>query len=105
MLSTHIVVSSVSSVHSTLDSSSPLICQLFIYFTLSSVPRQATSLCDHDVFVVGIVLVAINPYQALPIYDVDTIQAYSGQDSAMMDPHIFAVAEEAFKNMSRYKVS
>ena len=49
----------------------------------------------------GIVLVAINPYQYLPIYDVDTIQAYSGMDSAMMDPHIFAVAEEAFKNMSR----
>jgi len=50
---------------------------------------------------VGIVLVAINPYQQLPIYDNDTIRAYSGQDMASMDPHIFAVAEEAFKRMSR----
>jgi len=47
------------------------------------------------------VLVAINPYQQLPIYDVDTIRAYSGQDMSSMDPHIFAVAEEAFKRMSR----
>ena len=50
---------------------------------------------------VGIVLVAINPYQSLPIYDNDTIQVYSGQDMGDMDPHIFAVAEEAFKRMSR----
>ena len=48
----------------------------------------------------GIVLVAINPYQYMPIYDVDTIQAYSGQDMATMDPHIFAVAEDAYKQMS-----
>jgi len=47
------------------------------------------------------VLVAINPYQQLPIYDIDTIRAYSGQDMASMDPHIFAVADEAFKRMSR----
>ena len=54
---------------------------------------------------VGIVLVAINPYQQLPIYDNDTIRAYSGQDMACMDPHIFAVAEEAFKRLSRYYVN
>ena len=51
-------------------------------------------------FLSGIVLVAINPYQYLPIYDVDTIQAYSGQDMATMDPHIFAVAEDAYKQMA-----
>ena len=49
----------------------------------------------------GIVLVAINPYHDLPIYDADTIQAYMGQDMGSLDPHIFAVAEEAYKNMSR----
>ena len=50
--------------------------------------------------VAGIVLVAINPYEYLPIYDPDTIQAYHGQDMGAMDPHIFAVAEEAFKRLS-----
>ncbi|XP_067090448.1 unconventional myosin-Va-like isoform X1 [Osmerus mordax] len=49
----------------------------------------------------GIVLVAINPYESLPIYDSDIINAYSGQNMGDMDPHIFAVAEEAYKQMAR----
>jgi len=51
----------------------------------------------------GIVLVAINPYFDLPIYDADTIHAYMGQDMGSLDPHIFAVAEEAYKNMARFE--
>ena len=51
----------------------------------------------------GIVLVAINPYEYLDIYGNDIIQMYSGQDMGAMDPHIFAVAEEAFKQMSHTK--
>ncbi|KAM3624690.1 uncharacterized protein V6R79_000223 [Siganus canaliculatus] len=49
----------------------------------------------------GIVLVAINPYETLPIYGSDIINAYSGQNMGDMDPHIFAVAEEAYKQMAR----
>ncbi|XP_074787468.1 unconventional myosin-Vb isoform X2 [Athene noctua] len=49
----------------------------------------------------GIVLVAINPYEQLPIYEEDVIYAYSGQNMGDMDPHIFAVAEEAYKQMAR----
>uniref|UniRef100_A0A3P9DQS3 Unconventional myosin-Va n=1 Tax=Maylandia zebra TaxID=106582 RepID=A0A3P9DQS3_9CICH len=49
----------------------------------------------------GIVLVAINPYERLPIYDAAIINAYSGQNMGDMDPHIFAVAEEAYKQMAR----
>lgn len=52
--------------------------------------------------VVGIVLVAINPYETLPIYGTDIINAYSGQNMGDMDPHIFAVAEEAYKQMARF---
>uniref|UniRef100_A0A674H8R3 Myosin VB n=1 Tax=Taeniopygia guttata TaxID=59729 RepID=A0A674H8R3_TAEGU len=48
-----------------------------------------------------IVLVAINPYEQLPIYEQDVIYAYSGQNMGDMDPHIFAVAEEAYKQMAR----
>ena len=44
---------------------------------------------------------AINPYDQLDIYGNDIIQAYSGQDMGAMDPHIYAVAEEAYKRMSR----
>ncbi|XP_055030190.2 unconventional myosin-Va isoform X5 [Misgurnus anguillicaudatus] len=49
----------------------------------------------------GIVLVAINPYETLPIYGADIINAYSGQNMGDMDPHIFAVAEESYKQMAR----
>uniref|UniRef100_A0A4W5PPP1 Myosin VB n=1 Tax=Hucho hucho TaxID=62062 RepID=A0A4W5PPP1_9TELE len=49
----------------------------------------------------GIVLVAINPYDQLQIYGEEVINAYSGQNMGDMDPHIFAVAEEAYKQMAR----
>ncbi|CAD5125633.1 DgyrCDS13833 [Dimorphilus gyrociliatus] len=53
----------------------------------------------------GIVLVAINPYQQLHIYDSDTMLTYRGQDMGNLEPHIFAVAEEAYKRLSRYNES
>ncbi|XP_040436411.1 unconventional myosin-Vb isoform X2 [Falco naumanni] len=49
----------------------------------------------------GIVLVAINPYEQMPIYEQDVIYAYRDQNTGDMDPHIFAVAEEAYKQMAR----
>ncbi|XP_027696656.1 unconventional myosin-Vc isoform X1 [Vombatus ursinus] len=49
----------------------------------------------------GIILVAMNPYKELPIYGKAIIHAYSGQNMGDMDPHIFAVAEEAYKQMAR----
>uniref|UniRef100_A0A672M8E6 Unconventional myosin-Va-like n=1 Tax=Sinocyclocheilus grahami TaxID=75366 RepID=A0A672M8E6_SINGR len=49
----------------------------------------------------GIILVAINPYESLQIYGSDIINAYSGQNMGDMDPHIFAVSEEAYKQMAR----
>ncbi|KAM4548595.1 unconventional myosin-Va [Odontesthes bonariensis] len=49
----------------------------------------------------GIVLVAINPYEQLPIYGEEVIDAYSGQDMTDMEPHIFSVAEEAYRTMTR----
>ena len=49
----------------------------------------------------GIVLVAINPYAELHIYGNDTIMAYRGQNMGDLDPHIYAVSEEAFKLMER----
>lgn len=53
-------------------------------------------------FFPGIVLVAINPYQELSIYSQDTVLAYRNRNQyGSLDPHIFAVAEEAFTKMER----
>ncbi|KAJ7416499.1 Unconventional myosin-Vb [Willisornis vidua] len=50
----------------------------------------------------GIILIAINPYKPLPIYEEEVIYAYSGRELGDMDPHIFALAEEAYKQMVRF---
>ncbi|XP_018338220.1 PREDICTED: unconventional myosin-Va isoform X2 [Trachymyrmex septentrionalis] len=49
----------------------------------------------------GIVLVAFNPYNELPIYGNDTIWTYRGQAMGDLEPHIFAVAEEAYTKLER----
>uniref|UniRef100_A0A3Q2YHL5 Methyl-CpG binding domain protein 3b n=1 Tax=Hippocampus comes TaxID=109280 RepID=A0A3Q2YHL5_HIPCM len=49
----------------------------------------------------GIVLVAVNPYDELPIYGEEVIDAYSGQDMADLEPHIFSVAGNAYRTMIR----
>lgn len=49
----------------------------------------------------GIVLVAINPYQSMPIYGNEIAAAYSGRQPGDLDPHIFAIAEEAYARMAR----
>ena len=57
--------------------------------------------CKYNGCVPGIVLVAINPYSELPIYGGDTVWAYRGQSMGDLDPHIFAVAEEAYTKLER----
>ncbi|CAN6615001.1 myosin-1 [Trichomonascus vanleenenianus] len=47
----------------------------------------------------GLFLVAVNPYASLPIYDSDTIAAYKNKQRDETKPHIFAVADLAFRNM------
>ena len=49
----------------------------------------------------GIVLVAINPYQLLPIYGDEMISAYRHNAVQDMDPHVYAVTEQACRQMER----
>lgn len=51
----------------------------------------------------GIVLVAINPYAELQLYGPDIIRTYRGQANQGLEPHIFAVAEEAYAKLEREK--
>ncbi|XP_062553592.1 unconventional myosin-Va isoform X2 [Armigeres subalbatus] len=61
--------------------------------------------CDrHNIYTYcGIVLVAINPYAELPLYGADLIRAYRGHSMGELEPHIFAVAEEAYAKLEREK--
>eukprot|EP00158_Paraphelidium_tribonemae_P009811 Partr_v1_DN28973_c0_g1_i6_m24914 putative class V myosin len=47
----------------------------------------------------GIVLIAVNPFARVPLYSPEIAQAYSGKRKGELDPHVFAVAEDAFREL------
>ena len=47
----------------------------------------------------GLFLVAVNPYCPLPIYTNEYINMYKGRNREDNKPHIFAMADEAFRNL------
>jgi len=50
----------------------------------------------------GLVLIATNPFQRMPeLYTKQIIQAYAGKQRNQLEPHVFAVAEEALTEMIR----
>lgn len=49
----------------------------------------------------GIILVAINPYKEMALYGQDLIRAYRGHSMGELEPHIFAIAEEAYTKLER----
>ncbi|WFD35462.1 Myosin type-2 heavy chain 1 [Malassezia cuniculi] len=49
----------------------------------------------------GIVLIAVNPFFALNLYSPEIIQAYAGRKKGELEPHLFAVAEDAYRCMIR----
>ncbi|OQV23320.1 Myosin-VIIa [Hypsibius exemplaris] len=51
----------------------------------------------------GSILVAVNPYQILPIYTAEQIQAYRGRRIGDLPPHIFAIGDNANNEMLRHK--
>lgn len=44
-------------------------------------------------------MVAVNPYQDLSIYGLDTMLAYKNKQREEADPHIYAISDLAFRNM------
>ncbi|RKP01558.1 hypothetical protein CXG81DRAFT_571, partial [Caulochytrium protostelioides] len=53
----------------------------------------------------GNILVAMNPFKSLPIYDRGHVQQYRDQPLGSMPPHVFAIANEAYYNMMRSKAN
>jgi myosin heavy chain 9/10/11/14 len=49
----------------------------------------------------GLFCVVINPYRSLPIYTTNIIGMYKGRKRDQMPPHVFAIAEDAYRCMLR----
>uniref|UniRef100_A0A8R1I4E6 Uncharacterized protein n=1 Tax=Caenorhabditis japonica TaxID=281687 RepID=A0A8R1I4E6_CAEJA len=47
----------------------------------------------------GLFCVVINPYKKLPIYSEDLIEEFKGKKRHEMPPHIFAIADTAYRHM------
>lgn len=48
---------------------------------------------------IGEVVVSVNPYRQLDIYGKEVVQAYRGRELYENPPHLFAVADAAYKAM------
>ncbi|KAM6165687.1 unconventional myosin-VI isoform 7-T7 [Erethizon dorsatum] len=52
------------------------------------------------------ILIAVNPYFDIPkIYSSDTIKSYQGKSLGTMPPHVFAIADKAFRDMKVLRMS
>ncbi|CAL8299038.1 unnamed protein product [Lota lota] len=50
---------------------------------------------------IGEVVVSVNPYQEMDIYGIEAINAYRGRELYENPPHLYAVADAAYKAMKR----
>lgn len=53
----------------------------------------------------GSILVAVNPYQVLPIYGLEQIRLYKDKRIGELPPHIFAIADNAYGRLCRTRAN
>jgi myosin-7 len=51
----------------------------------------------------GSILVAVNPYQILPIYTGEQIKLYKEKKIGELPPHIFAIGDNCYAHMNRFR--
>ncbi|KAJ6520123.1 myosin-1 [Mycena sanguinolenta] len=51
---------------------------------------------------IGAVLISVNPFRDLGIYNDETLQKYRGKNRLEVPPHVFGIAESSYYNMNAY---
>ncbi|KAM4624831.1 myosin VIb isoform 3-T3 [Polymixia lowei] len=61
---------------------------------------------DHIYTYVANILIAVNPYYDIPkLYAPETIKSYRGKSLGTLPPHVYAIADKAFRDMKVLKMS
>ena len=47
----------------------------------------------------GLFCVVVNPYKRLPIYSEKVIELYKGKKRHEVPPHVYAIADQSYRNM------
>ena len=71
----------------------------YVLVHFASVARPLNTRPDLAQTYSGLFLVAINPYQTLPLYSDAIVHQYRGKRRDENPPHIFAIAERAWTSM------
>lgn len=53
---------------------------------------------------IGTVVVSVNPYKTLPIYNQDVIEKYRGENLYELPPHVYAISDAAYRSMKEERV-
>ena len=51
------------------------------------------------------ILIACNPFKKLALYGEERMASYQGKSLGLMEPHVFAVADRAYRSMRHYGLS
>ncbi|MEQ2290545.1 Unconventional myosin-VI [Ameca splendens] len=61
---------------------------------------------DHIYTYVANILIAVNPYYDIPkLYGPDAIKSYQGKSLGTLPPHVYAIADKAYRDMKVLKIS
>ncbi|XP_015240666.1 PREDICTED: unconventional myosin-VI isoform X1 [Cyprinodon variegatus] len=61
---------------------------------------------DHIYTYVANILIAVNPYYEVPkLYGPDAIKSYQGKSLGTLPPHVYAIADKAYRDMKVLKIS
>ncbi len=61
------------------------------------------SLQDKIYTYMGDILLSVNPFRPLPLYDEETSSHYKMARRGMLPPHVFAIADTAYTDLLRLK--
>lgn len=64
---------------------------------------QVLITCSPSQTYTGSILVAVNPFQMLPLYTLEQVQIYYNHHMGELPPHVFAVANSCYFNMKKNK--